>query len=575
MRSALLMACIVSCAVRPACAQIGISADGAAPNTSAMLDIDVSSLATKKGLLVPRMTAAERAAITAPATGAMVYETTTDVFFHYNGSVWVPLFGTTLGWRLPSNAGITGGTHFIGTTDAVPLEFRRAGRRHGWVSSASDNTSWGDLALDVNTGPANSAIGTLALWHNTTGSYNTACGRRALGNNTTGSNNTAVGSSALTLTTNSNANTVVGSGAMSSRPGATACTAIGEAVMSGSGVPAATNCTAMGKDAMMWTSGSDNTACGEQALFYNTTGAENTAVGQLALRENHGNRNTALHGLRTAANMDDATCFGPAFPAGGDGTCAISFAALNALTNGQYNIAFGSYAAQAVTTGDYNVAIGWLSGANQTTGSLGTAVGDGATFSGNGNSQASIGYNAVCPAANTIRIGNSANNSNLTGGFGAWQNISDGRFKRAVREDVPGLAFINGLRPVTYRFDVAVYDDFTGLAKRMRDSADVEEYVAYQKASAHVSAARQTGFLAQEVDSLAQAIGYEFSGLHRPTSPTDHYTIGYEQFVVPLVKAVQEQQVQLTEVRAEMEAMRQRLDRLASKIGRPVQADPR
>lgn len=568
MRSALLLACIVSCAMRPASAQIGISANGAAPNTSAMLDIDVSSLATKKGLLVPRMTAAERAAITAPATGAMAYETTTDVFFHYNGTVWVPLFGTTLGWRLPSNTGITGGTHFIGTTDAVPLEFRRVNRRHGWVSSASDNTSWGDLALGVNTGTANSAIGTLTLWHNTTGSYNTACGRRALGDNVSGDFNTAVGSSALTLTTTSNANTVVGSSAMSSRPGATACTAIGESVMSGAGVPAATNCTAMGKDAMMWTSGGDNTACGEQALFYNTTGAENTAVGQLALRENIGDRNTAFCGFKTATNMDNATCFGTVFPDGGDGTCAISLSSLQSLTNGQYNIAFGSFSAQHVTTGDYNVGIGWLSGSNQTTASLGTSAGDGATFSGNGNSQASIGYNAVCPAANTIRIGNAANNNNLTGGFGAWQNISDGRLKRAVREDVPGLAFINGLRPVTYRFDVTVYDDFTGLAKRMRDSADVEEYTAYQEASAHASAVRQTGFLAQEVDSLAQAIGYEFSGLHRPTGPTDHYTIGYEQFVVPLVKAVQEQQGQLTETRAEMEAIRQRLDRLASRTGR-------
>ena len=41
--------------------------NGAAPNPSAMLDIDASALVgTKRGLLIPRMTAAERIAIPAP-----------------------------------------------------------------------------------------------------------------------------------------------------------------------------------------------------------------------------------------------------------------------------------------------------------------------------------------------------------------------------------------------------------------------------------------------------------------------------------------------------------------------------
>jgi hypothetical protein len=40
-------------------------------------------------------------------------------------------------------------------------------------------------------------------------------------------------------------------------------------------------------------------------------------------------------------------------------------------------------------------------------------------------------------------------------------------------------------------------------------------------------------------------LSFEFSGVHRPIDEKDHYTIGYEQFVVPLVKAVQEQQEQL------------------------------
>ncbi|MBK7753320.1 MAG: hypothetical protein IPI41_12160 [Flavobacteriales bacterium] len=71
-------------------AQLGINANGVAPAPSAMLDLNVASLVTKKGLLVPRMTTTERAAITAPAQGAVVYETTTDLFWHFNGTAWVP-----------------------------------------------------------------------------------------------------------------------------------------------------------------------------------------------------------------------------------------------------------------------------------------------------------------------------------------------------------------------------------------------------------------------------------------------------------------------------------------------------
>lgn len=42
---------------------IGISNNGVAPNVNAMLDINVGSLAVKKGMLIPRMTAAQRLSI--------------------------------------------------------------------------------------------------------------------------------------------------------------------------------------------------------------------------------------------------------------------------------------------------------------------------------------------------------------------------------------------------------------------------------------------------------------------------------------------------------------------------------
>jgi hypothetical protein len=54
------------------------------PHPSAMLDVT----STTKGFLIPRMTSAQRLSIATPAAGLMVYETTTNSFWFYNGTVW-------------------------------------------------------------------------------------------------------------------------------------------------------------------------------------------------------------------------------------------------------------------------------------------------------------------------------------------------------------------------------------------------------------------------------------------------------------------------------------------------------
>ena len=51
-----------------------------------------------------------------------------------------------------------------------------------------------------------------------------------------------------------------------------------------------------------------------------------------------------------------------------------------------------------------------------------------------------------------------------------------------------------------------------------------------------------SGFLAQEVEQAAKETGYDFSGIHKPNNSKDLYALSYESFVVPLVKAVQEQE---------------------------------
>jgi hypothetical protein len=62
------------------------------------------------------------------------------------------------------------------------------------------------------------------------------------------------------------------------------------------------------------------------------------------------------------------------------------------------------------------------------------------------------------------------------------------------------------------------------------------------QAKAEKSKLRYTGFVAQEVEQAAKKLGYDFSGVDAPKEKDGMYGLRYAEFVVPLVKAVQEQQ---------------------------------
>src|SRR5688572_19499274 len=63
-----------------------------------------------------------------------------------------------------------------------------------------------------------------------------------------------------------------------------------------------------------------------------------------------------------------------------------------------------------------------------------------------------LGYLSRITASNQVRIGNSSTTS--IGGKVEWTTISDGRVKKDMKQNVPGLLFINKLNPVTYKVDV-------------------------------------------------------------------------------------------------------------------------
>jgi hypothetical protein len=99
---------------------IAINANGDLPNNSAMLDISSNS----SGLLIPRMTEAQKNGIAGPATGLLVYQTNgTTGFYYFDGTNWL-LLASGEAWNLTGNAGTNVNDNFVGTTDNNALRIR-------------------------------------------------------------------------------------------------------------------------------------------------------------------------------------------------------------------------------------------------------------------------------------------------------------------------------------------------------------------------------------------------------------------------------------------------------------------
>ncbi len=126
---------------------IGINASGAAPDPSALLDIDGNALPSngQRGLLIPRVFL-QAANLTAPIAGTpavslMVYNmavagvppnNVVPGFYYWSGTQWLQIGGSATNWSLVGNAGTNPLLHFIGTTDAADWTVRTGGNTAGF-----------------------------------------------------------------------------------------------------------------------------------------------------------------------------------------------------------------------------------------------------------------------------------------------------------------------------------------------------------------------------------------------------------------------------------------------------------
>ena len=71
-----------------------------------------------------------------------------------------------------------------------------------------------------------------------------------------------------------------------------------------------------------------------------------------------------------------------------------------------------------------------------------------------------------------------------------------------------------------------------------------------------IESMRFSGFIAQDVEALSKSLGYEFSGVDAPKNAKDIYGLRYADFVVPIVKSVQELNDLLLEKDKEIESLK-------------------
>ncbi|MEO6490296.1 MAG: tail fiber domain-containing protein, partial [Ferruginibacter sp.] len=282
-----------------------------------------------------------------------------------------------------------------------------------------------------------------------------------------------------------------------------------------------------------------NTAAGNYSLYNNSSGSSNTSIGYTSLYENTtGGNNTAL-GFSSLQNNTSG-----AFNTGtGQGALLFNI-------SGTLNTACGAQALYYTTANSGNTALGAGAGGSFDNANNNTFLGYGARASvANLSNSTAIGATVQVTASDQVRVGDIFVNS--IGGTVGWSTLSDGRFKKNVTENIPGLSFIMKLRPVTYNLDISSMNDMykTSAGKWPEDLKDKSRTDNSKSKNLY------SGFIAQEVEQAAGSLGYQFSGVDAPKNAADYYGLRYGEFVVPVVKAIQEQQVIIFSLEKKIEAL--------------------
>jgi hypothetical protein len=302
-------------------------------------------------------------------------------------------------------------------------------------------------------------------------------------------------------------------------------------------------------------SGGNNVVCGNGCGQSLTTGASNVSIGANAnFRCTTGSSNVSIG---TGTNFNNLQ---------GQQNIAIGeYAMLGAVGVSLFNnIAIGTSALQNVTSGNFdgNVAIGANALSGWTNGDESVGLGTNAGFTGNWRNSALIGANTSVTGNNQVQLGNA---STTTYAYGAVQNRSDIRDKTDVRDTELGLDFVKSLRPVDFKWDMRENyrpKEPSKLPLNATEEEKLEYTAAWEKWQEDVKLANIThdgskkrnrfhhGLIAQEVKSVLDAKGIDFGGFqdHKIAGGDDVLSIGYEELIAPMLKAIQELSAKVAEL---------------------------
>jgi len=393
----------------------------------------------------------------------------------------------------------------------------------GSLTTGADNVGIGYNAANATTsGASNTAIGSRALALNQSGANNVAIGQQAL-NNCLAGNNVAVGWQASYVYRG------VDSVAVGYRSLFTNITGLYNTAV---GTQALTNSTADSNTAVGYqagqaaTLGGLNTVVGDRAMYANTTGVYNTIIGGNAMYTNRGSYNTVI-GTRSAYNIDNCV-----------NNVVVGDRSQYQGATGCYNVFVGSQVSYEATRGSNNIAIGYQAAYNGL-GSNNTLIGDRVCQEGSPGSNKLVldayglrgsatgtytnalvfGTAAAATADQYLRI-----NANIT-----TPSLA-GTGTRAVYSDENGM-LTNSSSDRTLKTNIKPIDD--NLKKVMRLAPISFNWIDSDKKGSQT----EIGLIAQEVQMVVpEVVGKNFDGT---------LSLDYPKLVAVLIGAIQEQQVQI------------------------------
>lgn len=515
-------------------------------------------------------------AIVNPNTGNLIYVTENSTMYQYDGANWIATGGSSNSWNITGNSGINSLNNFIGTLDNNDLSIRtnnilRLTLKTGGTNDfkllfpkivffpASGLSNSAVIGIDGTQGRLRITAGDDDTFDNSLGASVDLHGNNAQ-NGFEGRLDLVAGGGASGTeqginfyTTNNLRATILGNGNF----GINTNNPTSRFHINGSGFRYVDGNQGNGRvltsDAngnASWQNSSSGGTSGWSLTGNNISGTDflGTSNNQ-PIRFRANNSEVARLETRGSITLTSQSYFIGTVSNGqsstGNNNIGIGTNVLTNLTAGQSNVVIGGYSGNGFTEAFGNTVHGSYAMPNLTTGFSNTALGFSAYPDGSYNNSTAIGAYASVSASNQVQIGDVS--VSTIGGQVAWSSPSDKRFKENIKDNVVGLDFIMNLKPISFNFNVKKLDSFQKNGRGDIIAKDTNIFHLerdYQK----LNNINHIGFLAQEVEALADSLNFDFHGVDKPENAKGFYKLRYAEFVVPLVKAMQEQQEMIQEL---------------------------